>query len=105
MVKDKSYLTIQGWMLKELGLKGRELMAFAIIYGFSQDGAGWYIGGRSYIAEWLGCNQKTAGKILQDLTMKGVIEKKRIRDDTWPINRYRVPERIMSQHDCGEHRG
>ena len=33
-----SYITIQSWMREELGLSGNELMTYAIVYGFSQDG-------------------------------------------------------------------
>ena len=32
-----NYYSVQGWMVKDLNLKGNELAVFAIIYGFSQD--------------------------------------------------------------------
>ena len=39
MVNPNNFYTVQGWMVTELGLRGNELAAYAIIYGFSQDGA------------------------------------------------------------------
>lgn len=36
-MKKGSYLTIQDWMVTDLHLKGNELLAYALIYGFSQD--------------------------------------------------------------------
>ena len=38
MIKNENYYTIFGWMLKELNLNGIDLVVYAIIYSFSQDG-------------------------------------------------------------------
>jgi len=74
MVKDKNYITIQGWM-RNLGLSGNRLLAFAIIYGFSQDDNSVFSGGASYIAEWLGITKRAVFDILKDLTDMGLVEK------------------------------
>ena len=39
-----NYYSVQGWMVKDLNLKGNELAVFAIIYGFSQDNETWFTG-------------------------------------------------------------
>ena len=89
-MKDENYIVVQGWMRKELGLKGYELLAYALIFGFCQDGESTFRGSLSYVAEWLGCSKPTAISTLKNLVSKGLIE--RIEE---PINgilfvRYRV---------------
>lgn len=74
MVKDKNYITIQGWM-RNLGLSGNRLLAFAIIYGFSQDENSVFSGGASYIADWLGITKRAVFDILKDLVDMGLVEK------------------------------
>lgn len=41
------YTVVHSWMARDLKLKGTELLAFAIIYNFSMDGAGKYFGGKN----------------------------------------------------------
>ena len=48
MVNPNNFYTVQGWMVTELGLRGNELAAYAIIYGFSQDGASKFQGSLTY---------------------------------------------------------
>lgn len=74
MVKDDNYITVQGWM-RNLGLSGNRLLAFAIIYGFSQDENSVFSGGASYIADWLGITKRAVFDILKDLTDMGLVEK------------------------------
>ena len=38
MVKNENFYTVFGWMLNELNLRGSDLVVYAIIYSFSQDG-------------------------------------------------------------------
>ena len=78
MINPSAYYTVQGWMREELGLKGNALAVYAIIYGFSQDGASEYAGSARYLAEWLGCDKKTILRALADLTEKGYLVKKTI---------------------------
>lgn len=95
-MKNENYITIQGWMRKELGLSGNELLAYALVYGFSQDGESTFRGSLSYVAEWLGCSKQTAITTLRKLVEKGLIE--RIEE---PINgilfvRYRILTTIQN---------
>lgn len=76
MINPNAYYTVQGWMREELGLKGNALAVYAIIYGFSQDGASEYAGSARYLAEWLGCDKKTVLRALADLTEKGYLSKR-----------------------------
>ena len=78
MINPNAYYTVQGWMREELGLKGNALAVYAIIYGFSQDGASEYAGSARYLAEWIGCDKKTVLRALADLTEKGYLAKKTI---------------------------
>lgn len=71
-----NYITIQGFMVNELGLKGNELLVFAIIFGFTQQDDEWYHGSLSYLMSALGCNSKnTVMNALQSLVEKGYIIK------------------------------
>lgn len=90
MVTEDNYIDIQGWMVADLGLRGKELMAYAIIYGFSQDGAGWFYGGRKYVADWLGCNEKTAGSLLTSMTENGLLIRKEAVTSNGKTYRYQA---------------
>lgn len=71
----ENYVVLQGWMITELGLAGKELMAYALIYGFSQGDSNGYTGGLQYIADWLGTTKRTVMTVLSSLVEKGVIRK------------------------------
>lgn len=43
-MQTESYVVLRPFMVEELGLKGSELVAYALIYGFSQDGESWFTG-------------------------------------------------------------
>lgn len=74
-MKDINYITIQGWMRTKLNLKGNELIAYALIYGFTQDEESWFSGSSSYVANWLGIEKRNALEVLKKLTEKGLIIK------------------------------
>lgn len=71
-----NYLTIQGWMRTELGLSGNELIAYALIYGFSQDNETEFRGSAQYVADWCGIARENANKLLKRLTEKKLINKR-----------------------------
>ena len=74
-VKEGTYITIQSWMRSELNLSGNELIIYAIIYGFSQDGESRYTGSRQYLADWCGCSVRNVQTILNNLTEQGLVTK------------------------------
>lgn len=70
-MKKGSYLTIQDWMVTDLHLKGNELLAYALIYGFSQDEQSCFYGSYQYVMEWLSVDKTTAVRVLRNLETKG----------------------------------
>jgi len=74
-LKDDNYIVIQGWMVNHLKLSGNELMVYAIIYGFSQDGESKYEGSGKYIADSVGISRRAVSLILNSLVEKGYIKK------------------------------
>lgn len=74
-VKDNNFITIQGWMRNQLNLKGYELIVYALIYGFSQDGNSKFSGTRRYLAEWCGCSMRTVDNTLASLLAKKLLVK------------------------------
>lgn len=69
-MKNRNYITIQGWMINELKLSGNELICYALIYGFSQDGESIFKGSLSYISEALNVSKENARLILKRLCEK-----------------------------------
>ena len=77
MIKDANYITIQGWMKNKLYLNGNELLTFAIVYGFIQDGKN-FTGSRQYIADWIGISVRWVQTILNGLVLKKILKKETI---------------------------
>lgn len=78
MENNRGYIHIDKWMITELGLRGNEVMCFAIIYGFSQDGSSRFNGSQTYLAEMLGVSRRQAINILTSLLDKDLIFKEEI---------------------------
>lgn len=74
-VKDENYVSIQGWMVTKLGLKGNELLIYAIIYGFSQAEDQAFNGSLQYLADWTNSTKQGVTKNLKALVEKGYITK------------------------------
>jgi len=89
-VGEKNFLNIQGFMRTELNLKGNELLVYAIIFGFTQDGESFFTGSAQYIADWIGSTKKTARTILNSLADKGLLEKKEVIENSVKFCHYRV---------------
>ena len=75
-VKRDNYITIQGFMLTELKLKGNELIIYACIYGFSQAENQTFSGSLQYLADWTNSTKQGVMKNLKALEEKGYIGKK-----------------------------
>ena len=76
MIKNENYITIQGWMLNDLHLKGNALIIYATIYGFSQTNNCEFTGSANYLAEWCGCSRQTVITILNKLVTDNLIIKR-----------------------------
>lgn len=75
MVNAKSFITIQAFMVNDLHLKGNELLIYAIIWGFSQDGESEFTGSLQYLADWCNTSKQTVISALQSLCEKQLILK------------------------------
>ena len=75
VIRDSNYVVIQGWMLTRLGLKGNELMIYAVIYGFTQNGETEFIGSMKYLADWTNSTVESVRKCIKSLIDKGYIVK------------------------------
>lgn len=84
-VKEKSYVHIQAFMVNDLHLSGNELIIYAIIYGFSQDGQSWFEGSRKYLSAWCQVTDETVTYNLNKLIEKGFVEcrEKRVHEVTF----------------------
>ena len=74
-VTDKNYIVIQSFMVSELGLKGNELLIYAIIFGFSQTTGQAFHGSLTYLESWTNSTRPTVISSLKSLVEKGLIEK------------------------------
>ena len=101
MEKDK-FVGIQEWML-EFDLSASELIAFAVISGFSQDGKSTYKGGYEYLKKWLKVStDHTVCSILRKLIKMGLIVCEESRKGAIKTCEYRVSSRLQKLHssDC-----
>lgn len=77
---DKNYIAIADWMIEDLGLSGRELLTYAVIYGFSQDGQSSFNGSLEYLSAWLNISHSNnVLRVLKSLLDKGLITKQKIK--------------------------
>ncbi len=97
MIKNENYITIQGWMINELQLKGNELMVYAIIYGFSQNEEDWYEGSQQYLADWCNSTARTIRNILQNLINKGFIVKEDVIINNVKFCKYRASNFLTTE--------
>lgn len=70
-----SYIVVIGWMMTALGLNGNDLLAYALIYSHSQDGAGAYWGSLAHTADRLNISRRAAVDVLNRLVERGHIKK------------------------------
>lgn len=75
-IKNENYVNIAGWMIRELKLKGNELIIYAIIYGFTQAENQVFNGSLEYLSQWTNSSKQTVLTNLKSLLDKGLIAKK-----------------------------
>jgi len=75
-VKDDNFITIQGWMRNQLGLKGNDLLVYAIIYGFSQADNQKCTCSIQYMADWCGATKQGILNNIKNLLDKELITKR-----------------------------
>lgn len=74
-----NYFTIEAWMTQDLKLKPSELIIYAIIHGFSQDGQSYFYGSIEYIMRQTNLSKETVLTILQKLVAAGHLIKKDVK--------------------------
>lgn len=89
-MRDENYIQIAGWMINKLHLTGNELVVYALIYGFSQDGRSEFSGTLEYISSWLGIGKITAHRILAKLIDDGLIVRKAVNVNGRLIYKYKA---------------
>lgn len=84
-IKDENHYSVQGWMINRLGLKGTQLILYAIIYGFTQDGESEFRGGWEYLQAFSGgISKPTIINTLDVLVEKGYItRRKELKKGVW----------------------
>lgn len=73
-MKDSNYYQIAGWMGNHLHLRGNDLICFAVIYGFSQDGESQFKGKLEYLANCMYSTKQTALACVHRLIDLGFVE-------------------------------
>ena len=74
-IQRDNFISLQGWMLTDLKLKGNELIIYACIYGFSQAENQVFSGSLQYLADWTNSTKQSVIKCLKSLVEKGYIVK------------------------------
>lgn len=68
-------IVIEDWMIEKSGLKGLDLLAFALIHGCTQKGDGCWYGGYDRLAQRIGGKQRGTIDAVARLVEEGLIEK------------------------------
>lgn len=74
-VRQSNYITVLGWMVSDLKLRGNALLIYAVIYGFSQNDDDSYTGSRQYLADWTNSTVQNVSRCLKKLVEDGFIIK------------------------------
>lgn len=94
MIDRNQFLPVRFWMIEELGLKGNDLLVYALIYRFSTDeretGDQWFYGSRNYLAEWTKSTKRGIAKNLENLLKRGLIEQRTVVHEGIRYCHYRV---------------
>lgn len=99
-MKNTNYYIVHGWMINELGLKGNDLLIYAIIYGFSQDGSSEFTGSLNYLVKFVNSTKQTIINSLKHLTEIGALRKteRPINGQNFPTYMAIVPDFTSSQN-------
>ena len=90
IIKNENFILIQGWMINSLKLSGNDLIVYAIIYGFTQDGEQWFEGSRSYLGAWCNSTKRGIQKNLQRLVESKLVLKKETFVNNVKFCKYKV---------------
>lgn len=88
--KNENYYQIQGFMINKLKLSGNELIIYAIIHGFSQDGISYFKGSLGYLESATNTSRNTVISCLNKLLEKKLIIKESVYDNNVKCNQYKI---------------
>ena len=74
-VKNEECITIHGFMINKLNLKGNDLLVYAIIYDFSKAKGTVFNESLQYLADWTNSTRRGVVKNLENLMNKKLIGK------------------------------
>ncbi len=98
------HITITGWMRNISEIEtNNELIAYALIYGFSQTEGQYLTCKQSYIAAWLGITRHRCSELLKRMECKKLIGKKLVRK-RGAISQYKYFCILPSDSDDNEYR-
>ena len=80
-MKRNDYITIQAYMVTELGLSGNNLIIYALIHGFCKDGIHEFKGSINYICEWTNLTRNTVIAILKQLVESELLIKRTYKEN------------------------
>ena len=93
-MRNEDYIVTQGWMY-DIPLTDKQRTIYALIWGYSRDGRSCWRGTAKDLAEWAGCSERHAQRIIYDLEGRGLIahttiawsngEKGGTRSEFWAI--------------------
>ena len=89
-IKKTNYVVITGDMITDLGLKGNELLIYALINGFCQDEESQFYGSLAYLMEFTSLSKQGVINILNSLVENGLIEKTQSEVNGVKFNSYRT---------------
>lgn len=89
-IKKTNYVVITGDMITDLGLKGNELLVYALINGFCQDEESQFYGSLAYLMEFTSLSKQGVINTLNSLVGKGLIEKTQSEVNGVKFNSYRA---------------
>ena len=93
------HIVIHDWMVNDLSLKGSELITYALIYGFSQDGESEYHGTVQYVAKWCGVTRSNASLVLSRLCEKGLLNRREVNERNQTYYNYSA---VLNRTGCSE---
>lgn len=99
-ITDKNYIIIQSFMVSDLGLKGNELLLYAIIFGFSQTAEQAFHGSLSYLESRINGTRPTVIACLKSLVKKGLIKKEEQTTNGVKLCSYRVLNNLTDDEEA-----
>lgn len=91
-MNETGFIIIYSWMVKDLNLKGNELILYALIHGFTENG-GWFRGSLSYLSESTNLSRQCVIDTLSALQKRGYIERNEVPHKGIKYIDYRVVQK------------